>query len=178
MKRIVYFLLIMILAVSLVFVSCENEPENNDTNDNESSENTDNNDNNGSGDSGDNNGDNSGDNGGEPGEPVNVIASEDYFRTYNGILYLSFDNNFVFPASFTIPSQIKGETYTKIGNGIFKDREDVVSVTIPACVEEIGLDAFSGCSNLKSVTIPDSVKKKVTIASNSALTWGASLLKV
>jgi len=179
MKKIIYFLLIMILAVSLVFVSCDNEPENNGTNNNESSENTDNTDNNDSGDGGDNE---------DSGELVNVIASEDYFRVYNEILYLSYDNDFELPASFTIPSQINGETYTTIGKEIFEGRDEIVSVTIPDCVEEIGAEAFSWCENLKSVTIPDSVKeignccfqqcpKLESISADGATSIGSQLCK-
>ena len=147
MKRIVYFLLIMILAVSLVFVSCDNEPENNDTNDNESSENTDNNDNNGSGDSGDN----SGDNGGDSGEPDVVIDPDDLFRVYNDTLYLE-NKVKTLPSEIVIPSTIDGQSFTKIYNELFKDKDTIVSVTISDSVTSIGNKCFAGCTSLKSIS--------------------------
>ncbi|HAN41926.1 MAG TPA: hypothetical protein DCP98_00685 [Sphaerochaeta sp.] len=170
MKRIVYFLLIMILAVSLVFVSCDNEPENNDTNDNESSENTDNNDNNGSGDSGDNNGDNSGDNGGEPGEPDVVIDPDDLFRVYSDTLYLEYEVK-ILPSEIVIPSTIDGLSFTKIYDNLFEDKDTIVSVTIPDSVTSIGKKCFAGCTSLKSISA-----KGVTSIGSSAFA-GCSALK-
>lgn len=171
MKRIVYFLLIMILAVSLVFVSCENEPENNDTNDNESSENTDNNDNNGSGDSGDNNGDNSGDNGGDSGEPDIVIAPDDLFRVNKDTLYLEYDVK-TLPSEIVIPSTIDGQSFTKIYNELFKDKDTIVSVTISDSVTSIGNKCFAGCTSLKSISA-----KGVTSIGTSAFE-GCSALEI
>jgi hypothetical protein len=136
---------------TLVFVSCDNEPENNDTNDNESSENTDNNDNNGSGDSGDNNGDNSGDNGGEPGEPDVGIDPDDLFRVYSDTLYLEYDVK-TLPSEIVIPSTIDGQSFTKIYNELFKDKDTIVSVTISDSVTSIGNKCFAGCTSLKSIS--------------------------
>lgn len=36
--------------------------------------------------------------------------------------------------------------------------DEIVSVQIPNTITHIGTCAFAGCKNLKSVTIPDSVK--------------------
>ncbi len=143
MKRIVYLLLIMILAVSLVFVSCDTEPEDNGTNNNESSEN----DNNGSGDSGDN----SGDNGGEPGESDVVIDPDDLFRVYNDTLYLEYEVK-TLPSEIVIPSTIDGQSFTKIYNELFKDKDTIVSVTISDSVTSIGNKCFAGCTSLKSIS--------------------------
>ena len=46
---------------------------------------------------------------------------------------------------------------TSIGSSAFENCSDLTSVTIPNSVTFIGLKAFSGCSGLTSVTIPDSV---------------------
>ena len=46
---------------------------------------------------------------------------------------------------------------TNIGGGAFSECSGLTSVTIPEGVTSIGNDAFSGCSGLTSVTIPESV---------------------
>ena len=61
----------------------------------------------------------------------------------------------------TIPATVtKGGvkyTVTSIGNDAFNYCTDLTSVTIPDSVTSIGDDAFERCSGLTSVTIPDSV---------------------
>ena len=58
----------------------------------------------------------------------------------------------------TIPSKIGGYPVTKIGQEAFSGCSELTSVKIPDGVTSIGENAFSGCANLKSVTVPDSVK--------------------
>lgn len=61
----------------------------------------------------------------------------------------------------TIPSTVKidGVTYTvtEIGLDAFNKCSEITSVTIPNSVTEIGFRAFSGCSGLKSIKIGDQV---------------------
>ena len=47
----------------------------------------------------------------------------------------------------------------KIEDFEFANDEYLTEYVIPDGVKEIGVDAFSGCTNLQSVTIPDSVKE-------------------
>ena len=56
-----------------------------------------------------------------------------------------------------IPSKLNNYPVTSIGNYGFYDCSELTSVTIPNSVTSIGSSAFSGCSCLTSVTIPDSV---------------------
>ncbi len=59
------------------------------------------------------------------------------------------------PTSVTYEEQ----TYsvTSIGYAVFRDCSDLTSITIPNSVTSIPGSAFSGCSSLTSVTIPNSV---------------------
>ena len=59
--------------------------------------------------------------------------------------------------SADIPAEIDGIAVTTIGDWAFSDCSSLTSVTIPDSVTRIGNDAFSDCSSLTSVTISDSV---------------------
>ncbi len=80
--------------------------------------------------------------------------------------------------NITIPATItNGEntyTVTSIGNSAFSWCSDLTSVVIPDGVTSIGNSAFSYCSGLTSVTIPDSV----TSIGNGAFSWCSDLTSV
>ena len=76
------------------------------------------------------------------------------------------------PTQVTIPSTIGGVAVESIGRRAFescitltsvtiafKDCTELPSVTIPNSVTSIGTSAFEGCSKLTSVKIPNSVMK-------------------
>ncbi len=56
-----------------------------------------------------------------------------------------------------IPDTHEGLPVKEIGNSAFLDCTDIVSVSIPNSVTSIGLCAFYGCSGLTSISIPNSV---------------------
>ena len=56
-----------------------------------------------------------------------------------------------------IPTMLGGYTVTSIGNYAFSGCSGLTSIMIPDGVTSIGDEAFSGCSGLTSLTIPDSV---------------------
>jgi len=58
-----------------------------------------------------------------------------------------------------IPATIDGYPVTSIGDFAFSDCSGLTSVTIPNNVTTIGEEAFYDCRSLSSVTIPDSVTK-------------------
>lgn len=54
---------------------------------------------------------------------------------------------------YTVPKSYKGKPIAEIGANAFKDSQ-ATSITIPDSVTTIGVGAFSGCSNLESITLP------------------------
>ena len=58
----------------------------------------------------------------------------------------------------TVPSTIDGKPVRVIGDRAFMDHTELVSVTVPVGVTDIGWFAFSGCVSLERVTIPESVR--------------------
>src|SRR5580693_353967 len=56
-----------------------------------------------------------------------------------------------------IPAMTNGFPVTIIGQGAFRNRSSLTSVTIPDNIISIGKIAFESCTSLTSITIPDSV---------------------
>ena len=59
--------------------------------------------------------------------------------------------------ALTIPSSLGGYPVTRIGKFAFNSCTNLTSVTIPNSVMSIGYQAFGSCTKLTSVTIPNSV---------------------
>ncbi|MCL2752399.1 MAG: leucine-rich repeat domain-containing protein, partial [Firmicutes bacterium] len=59
--------------------------------------------------------------------------------------------------SVKIPATYDGLPVVAIGNNAFSGCGNLTSITIPSGVTDIGRGAFSGCSSLTSITIPPSV---------------------
>ena len=57
-----------------------------------------------------------------------------------------------------IPSEIDGHKVIAIGSDAFSGCSTITSITIPDGIETICFDAFGWCENLKNITIPESVK--------------------
>ena len=60
------------------------------------------------------------------------------------------------PGDVVLPDNYEGESYV-IGESAFENNEYVASVTIPEGIEMICYKAFSGCSNLENIVIPNSM---------------------
>ena len=60
-------------------------------------------------------------------------------------------------SDIVIPDAYNGQTVTSIGDWAFSECSGLTSITIPDSVTSIGESAFLGCTNLTSITIPDSV---------------------
>ena len=60
------------------------------------------------------------------------------------------DNYIVIP-----PTTPDGDTVTEIDNGAFSDCTNITGIFIPNTITVIGSDAFMGCTSLQSVSMPD-----------------------
>ena len=72
----------------------------------------------------------------------------------NGESYIisNVDTNLV--GNITLPSEYQGKPVTAIGSSAFSGCSNLTSIVIPDSVTSIGAGAFSGCSSLESITIP------------------------
>ena len=60
--------------------------------------------------------------------------------------------------SINIPSQIEGKPVVAIDSNAFKERDSIVSVTVPSTVKELGYRAFYGCDALTTLTLSEGLK--------------------
>jgi len=84
------------------------------------------------------------------------------------------DCNEIVSGALEIPLTYDGKPVTSIGDRAFWKCTNLTSVTIPDSVTRIGRSAFNSCSSLTSVTIPDSV----TSIENGAFFGCSSLTSV
>ena len=78
-----------------------------------------------------------------------------YLMEGNSVTITDCDENA--SGALVIPSSYQGKPVTSIGDNAFSDCSSLTSVTIPDSVTSIGRGAFRFCSSLTSATIPDSV---------------------
>jgi hypothetical protein len=84
-----------------------------------------------------------------------VVQAQYYFTTNNGTITIT---EYYGPGgAVTVPSTINWLPVTCIGYEAFSTCTSLTSVTIPNSVTNIGNSAFYGCTGLVGITIPDSV---------------------
>ncbi len=59
--------------------------------------------------------------------------------------------------NIAVPAMIDGKPVIRLGDGLFKNNEEITMVVIPMGVREIGAEAFSGCTYLERVELPDTM---------------------
>ncbi len=59
------------------------------------------------------------------------------------------------PENLVIPSDVYGFKVTEVGNSAFSNCSDLKSVSLPNTITRIGQYAFEKCSNLKSLVLPE-----------------------
>ncbi len=88
--------------------------------------------------------------------PSRVYTTDDdyvFFADTNNVYLVGYIGT---DTQLTLPDNYNGRKYS-IKSYAFKDRAELISVTIPDGIKEIGNYTFSGCSGLTSITIPESV---------------------
>jgi len=89
--------------------------------------------------------------------PFSVGASVedyDYYIENSSVVLTKYNGN---AKEVDIPSEIDGKAIVKI-EGTFDGNKTIEKVNLPEGIAIIGLHAFYGCSNLKSVNLPNSLK--------------------
>ena len=64
-----------------------------------------------------------------------------------------------YKGEITIPAYIHNAPVVRLATDAFFDCTELVAVTLPDTLEEIGHSAFEACSQLKEIYIPDSVQQ-------------------
>ena len=89
---------------------------------------------------------------------INVATDNKNYVSVNGVLYNKERTTIIcYPAGKKDKNYNILDGVTSIDWEAFSGCTNLTSITIPNSVTEIGYDAFSGCANLTSITIPDSV---------------------
>ena len=59
--------------------------------------------------------------------------------------------------AINVPEAIGGVTVSAIGEGVFADKTDITSITLPDSISAIGANAFKGCTGIATLRVPAAV---------------------
>ncbi|MDB4648239.1 leucine-rich repeat domain-containing protein, partial [Akkermansiaceae bacterium] len=89
--------------------------------------------------------------------PLHAASLADLtYSTTNGEVTITYCDDAA-TGELVIPATIEGSPVTSIGGGAFTGCTSLTSITIPDSVTSIGDYAFVVCTSLTSITIPDGV---------------------
>ncbi len=92
-------------------------------------------------------------------ESISVDGSNVKYRSDNGVLFTNDGTELIqYPIGKTDASYAIREGVLKIHDGAFMGCTDLVSITVPGSVKDIGGDVFFGCKSLKSISVEESNK--------------------
>ena len=113
--------------------------------------------------------------------PVSALAANDVvtYKVTGGYLHFDRSTGAIVDCDTTvfkavIPSEINGISVTKIGDEAFRWCSELTSLTIPDSVTSIGDTAFWGCTSLKTLNVPSNVRE----IDNSAFSGCTALTSV
>lgn len=99
----------------------------------------------------------------------NVTLTAEYVKTASeGELYFDTDDGKTYYVAgvgtwkgntLVIPDTYSGKPVVRIGNNVFKDNKDIITLTLPETIETIGDNAFENCSSLKTINLPKSLSE-------------------
>ena len=94
---------------------------------------------------------------------IGMTAQAAETKTYEGFTYAENESGITITGytgdktELVIPGKIDGKKVTSIGDNAFMGCFNLTSITIPASVTSIRMGAFANCFNLTSITIPKGV---------------------
>jgi hypothetical protein len=87
-----------------------------------------------------------------------AVEGTPWFSVKDGVLSFN-EALYTGNEELVIPETIHGQTVTVIGEDCFSGCDDLVSVILPETLKEIDNRAFSGCKNLRGIFIPEGVER-------------------
>lgn len=90
------------------------------------------------------------------GPDTQISSDMPWFSIRNGSLYFD-ERCYTGGETLTVPSQVGGETVTRLSDGCFQNCAELTTVILPDTLLSIGSDAFAGCASMRGIFIPESV---------------------
>ena len=101
-----------------------------------------------------------------------------YLNTQTGHteIYISFVDSYL-SGNFTLPNQYNGMVISKIGDSAFENCSLITAIKLPSTITTIGVDAFYGCSSLRSINL-DYITQVDFTSSNHGVFQGCALTSI
>ena len=80
------------------------------------------------------------------------------FSSYEDGLQIDSFENKQFKSEINVPEQIGDFKVLKIGDDVFSGQSNLKKITVPSVVNNIGKNAFNGCTGITEFVFPESLK--------------------